>query len=108
VLVETVEAALPEPPVRLHPLRDARQRRGLQPARPLLRVAAPADQPGAFEDLQVLGDRRHAHRERLGQLGDGGLAAGQPREDRTPGGVGQRPEHDVQLIVDHVSNLPVN
>src|SRR5207247_9598615 len=60
IIVEAVEAFLPEFPVALEPVVDALERRGLQPARPPLRFAPARDQPGPFQHLEVLRDRRPA------------------------------------------------
>jgi len=69
---------------------------GFHPYRTALGVAAPRDQPGLLQHLQVLGDRRLAHGERRGQLADRGLAGGQPRQDGAPGRVGQGGEGGVE------------
>jgi hypothetical protein len=58
---------LPEPAVALQPFGGLRERLGLEPAGPPLRVAAARNQAGALQDLHVLGDRRVTHRERRGQ-----------------------------------------
>ena len=61
VLVQPVEALFPELAVALQPVGHVLERRGLQPARPPLGLAALGDQPGALEHLEVLGDGRQAH-----------------------------------------------
>src|SRR5262245_56888350 len=58
VLIEPVEALLPEPAVVLHPAGDLLQRPGDEPARSPLGVAAAGDQAGRLQHLEVLGDRR--------------------------------------------------
>src|SRR2546421_11740892 len=68
VLVEPVVALLPEPAVPLDPLGGLLQRAGLELGRPELPIAAPGDESGPLEDLQVLRHRRQAHPERRGQL----------------------------------------
>src|SRR5437773_4270371 len=65
VLVQPVIALLPKLAVPLDPLVGFLQRPRLQPGRPPLSLPAPSDQPRPFQDLQVLRDRRQAHRERL-------------------------------------------
>ena len=87
--VEAVEAAFPELPVVLQPVRGVLERLGLQPARPPLCVASARNQSGVLEHLQVLGDRRQADRERRRDLVDGRLAFGEPREDRPARRVGE-------------------
>jgi hypothetical protein len=49
-----------------------------------LRLAPALNQAGALQHLQMLGDRRHAHLEGLGQLGYGAFTGGEPGENRTP------------------------
>jgi hypothetical protein len=53
-----------------------------------------ADEAGAFEDGDVLLDRREAHRVVLGQLCDALLAVDRPAHDVSPGAV-QCPEDAV-------------
>jgi len=74
---------------------------GLEPARPELPVAAARDEAGALEHLQVLGDRRQAHVERLGQVVHGRFPVRELGQDRPPGGVGQRREGRIQPAVVH-------
>src|SRR5213592_1566671 len=81
VLVQPVVALLPEAAVPLGPLGDLLQRSCLEPGGPPLPLPASRDQPRALQHLQVLRDRREAHLEGLGQLGDGSLPRRQPRED---------------------------
>jgi hypothetical protein len=82
-----------------HPVRDPLQGGALEPRRPQLTAAPAGDQAGPLEHLQVLGDGLRTDRKRLGELVDRGLAAGQPREDRPPGRVGERVERGAQLII---------
>jgi len=58
-----------------------------------------------FQHLQMLGHRRPAHREGLGDLADARLAQRQPRQDRAAGGVGQGGEGVAERV--HVSNSSV-
>ena len=107
--LEPVEALLPDVAVALGPLGDFLERRRLDPARPPLRLAPARDQAGALEHPQVLRDGRHAHVERLGELGDRALARGQPRQDRPAGRVGEGGKRGAELIDWHaVLNHPVN
>lgn len=68
-------------------------------AGPRLRRTRSRDQVGALEHLEVFGDCLLCHLERLGQLAYRRVALGQTLQDRAPGGVGQRREHQAQLIV---------
>src|SRR5438445_618309 len=101
VAVEAVEALLPEAPIALDPVGDLPQALGLEPAGPPLRVAAPRDQAGVLEHLEVLRDRGKAHGEGLRELGDGRLAGGQTGEDRPPRGIGDRGERRAQRVGRH-------
>ena len=49
----------------------------------------------------MLGDGRQAHGERLGQFGHRGLAAGEPRQDRAPGRIGERGEGGAEAVGRH-------
>jgi hypothetical protein len=54
-----------------------------------------------FEHLEVLRDGLDGDRERLGQLVHCGLPLGQPLEDRTACGIGERRERAAELIDGH-------
>src|SRR5438445_2464520 len=102
VLVQPVAALLPEPTVPLGPIRRLLERPGLEPSGPPLALPAPRDQPGALQDLEVLGDRGKSHREGLGQLGDRRVARGQPLQDRPASRVGERRKSAVQVLGCHL------
>lgn len=62
------------------------------------------EQSGGLEHAKVLGNCRQRHLERLRQLGDHGFAAGEARQDRPAGRVGQCAKSGVQQaagIVNH-------
>src|SRR3546814_8614249 len=61
IVLQPVEALLPELPIALQPARGILQRRGIQPAGPPLRLAPATDEAGPLQHLQVLGNRRQAH-----------------------------------------------
>src|SRR6267378_1626265 len=82
VAVQLVEALFPVAPVVLDPVGDVLERIGLQPTGQPLRVSAACDQDCAFERCEVLGHRRKADSEGLGQGGHRCLARGEAREDR--------------------------
>src|SRR5262249_37366336 len=92
VVVHPVEAGLPDGPVAFSPGRDLLQWRRVQGARSVLGSVAPHHQAGPFQHLDVFGDGRKRHLERLGELVDGRPAFGETGEDRSPGRVGQRGE----------------
>lgn len=54
------------------------------------------EQARGFEDAQVLGDGGQRDVEGSGKFGDGGFAAGQPRKNGAPGGIGKRPERRIE------------
>src|SRR5438128_1322632 len=56
VVVQAIEALIPETPIVLHPVGDLLQRTRVQPAGAPLRLAAAGDQARALQNLQMLGD----------------------------------------------------
>jgi hypothetical protein len=69
--IEPLVAVLPEFPVVLEPIHGFPHRAGFDFYRPARSVPAPADETGAFEDLEMFGYRRLADREGFGQFVDG-------------------------------------
>src|SRR5688572_19766059 len=104
VVVQPVVALVPEAPVPLGPLGDLLERLGLEPCGPPLPLPTSHDEPRPLEHLQVLRDGRHAHLERLRQLGDGGLPRRQPAEDRPPSGIRERRERSIEALGSHSRN----
>src|SRR5690625_3260144 len=100
-LVQAGEAALPLLPVTADPVGDLLQRRGLERAGTPLRGAPADDEPGAFQDLEVFGDRLEAHGERLRQFVDGGLTLRQPGEERSAGRVRECGEGETERVGRH-------
>src|SRR5262245_41183401 len=90
--VHAIEAVLPQRPVLLGPRRHLLEWRRVDRARPVLRLLSPHPPPGLREHLDVLGDRRQRHRERLRQLIHRGRAVGESGENRPTRRVGQRRE----------------
>src|SRR5207249_10539706 len=62
--LEAPVVPFPQTAIAFQPLGSFSEPLGLEAARPPLRVAAARNQAGALQHLQVLGDRRLAHRER--------------------------------------------
>src|SRR5438105_9932286 len=102
MLVEPIEALLPEDAVALHPLGGLPEPVRFEPGRAPLGVPSPRDESRALEDLEVLRDRRERHVEGLRQLRDRSLARGQPREDRPPGRIGDGRERRAEPVGRHV------
>ena len=98
---ESIEALFPEATVLVKPVGGVFQGGGLQLARAPLRLAAARDQAGALQHLQMLGNRRQAHVERLGQLGDGRLTAHQAGEDGAPRRIGEGGESRAEVVGRH-------
>src|SRR5258708_15962091 len=98
VLVEAIQTLFPEAPIVFDPFGRILQRSCSELTRPPLRFAPPRDQPGAFQHLEMFGERGKANLERLGQIGHRGCALGEARENRTPGGIRERGEGGVQLF----------
>src|SRR5438876_7099175 len=89
VVVHPVEAGLPDGPVLLGPGRDLLEWCGVEGARAVLGSLTPYDQPGPHQHLDVLGDGRKRHLERLGELVDGRPTFCETGQDRSPCRVGQ-------------------
>ena len=66
-----------------------------------LGVLAAVDQAGAFQHLQVFGNRRLAHGEGLGQFVHRGFPRSQPGQDGAAGGVGEGEEGCVEVLGVH-------
>lgn len=54
------------------------------------------EQAGGFEDAQVLRNGRERDVEGSGKFSDGSFAAGQPRKNGAPCGIGKRPERRIE------------
>ena len=98
IVVEAIEPLFPEPAIFLEPVVGFLERARLDPAGPHLRVAAARDQAGALEHLQMLGDRRQAHVERLGELQHRRFAEREPRKDGAPRRVGKGREGGAEAV----------
>ena len=94
--VETREICLPDLPVLLEPRARLGERLPFEAAGPPLRVLANADQSRPLKHLQVLGDRRLADGERLGEFRHRGLSERKTREDGATRRIGERQERVVQ------------
>src|SRR6476469_1388497 len=97
--VEIVEPAFPLAAKRLKPVVNQLQGEGLETSRPPLRVPATFDEARFLEHLQMLRDRRLSEGERLHQLADSSLAAGQSRNDGAARHIAKRRKRDTQLLL---------
>src|SRR5438445_9939975 len=98
IILEAIEALLPETAVMLEPVGGVLERPRPQAARPPLRVAPASDQTGAPQNFEMPGDCGKAHFKGLGQLSDGSLPRGEAREDRAPGRIGEGGESAAEVI----------
>src|SRR5215469_6731321 len=102
ILTETLEAVLPVAAIALGPVGDFLERRRLQATGARLGRATAADEAGALEHFQMLGDGRLAHGERPRQLHHAGIAGGKPRQDGTARRVGERGKGRVEAAMAHL------
>src|SRR5262245_39148574 len=101
VAVEAIESFVPKATVAFEPVVDLLEGAWLDAARPPLRLAAPHDEVGALQHLEMLGDGRQAHVEWLGELGDRGLTECEPRQDGAPRRIGERRKGGAEAIGCH-------
>src|SRR6516164_9796705 len=99
VAIEAAEAAFPVTAVTLRPLRHIAQRCRLQAAGTRGPAPSTSDQACALEHLQMLGDRRLAHREGPRELHHARLARGEPGENGAARRVGERGEGVIEAAV---------
>src|SRR5271169_3665936 len=76
IVVQPIEALIPEAPVAIHPVGDLSERHGPKAAGPSLRLATPRNQPGPLQHLEVLGDGGRTDGEGPGEIFDGSFALG--------------------------------
>ena len=101
---ESVELRFPEGAVLRDPGGSVFHGVGVQAAAVDAPINFASQQPGGFEDAEVLGDGGEGHVKRLGELGDFGLALSEAGEDSAAGGVGKSAESGVEGggIVNHM------
>jgi len=96
VLRQGVELGFPEAAIGLDPGGGILHRLRRQAAAVDAAVDFAAEQPGGFEDAQVLGDGGERNVEGRCEFGDGGFAEGQAHEDSAAGGISEGPEGRVE------------
>lgn len=101
MLLYYVELPLPKHGVVVEPLARVAQTRGveLEPLRATLRLAA--QNAGALQHPQVLGDGRLADRHAARRFADRGGAVGEAGDDLATHGVRESEEKRVQVFVNH-------
>src|SRR5581483_1587331 len=102
IIRETIETLLPEAPILFQPVDRRAHRRGLEPARPQLRLPPALDKSGALEDFEMLRYRRQAYPEGLAQVRNRGFARGKSGEDRAAGGIGEGGKGGGEIVVGHI------
>ena len=94
--LEAIETAGPEVFVIGKPFLRCPETGGIEADHAATSFAFAADQFGAFEHVEVLGDGSERHAVGLGDLADCLLAAGNVAEDGAAGSVGQRVEDGIK------------
>jgi hypothetical protein len=102
--VQAVEARVPEFFVALQPIHRSFQRTALELTAHHAAGLAAHDEPGIFQNTEMLDESRQRHRERLRELADRTFAALELREHSTARGIGEGTENGVEpagRIVNH-------
>ena len=102
--VQAVEARVPEFFVALQPIDRSFQRTALELTAHYAAGLAAHDEPGIFQNTEMLDESRQRHGERLRELADRTFAALEPGEHSTARGIGKGAENRVELagrIVNH-------
>ena len=101
---QAIEPRIPEFLVALQPRERGLERTALELTAHHAAGLAPHDEPGIFQNTEMLDESRQRHAERLGQLADRAVAVPELGEHGTPGGIGERAEDRVEplaRIVNH-------
>ena len=96
-MLEGVEPLVPERAELGQNLRRVSKRRGTEPASVNAPAPLAAQEPRAFEHLNVLGNRLERHVEGLGQLRDRALLACDSSQDFTPRRVRQGAKNAIEM-----------
>src|SRR5713101_6696864 len=89
IVVEAIEALIPEPAEVSQPAIDLFERDRRDTARSPLRLAPTRDQAGMFQHLEMFRDRGKAHVEWLGEFRHRRFAERQSRQNRPPCRIGE-------------------
>lgn len=73
----------------------------VEPVDPASAVRSLAHEPGVFQHLQVLGHRRSADREFVGEFADRARPVSQALDDCAPGGIPQSAQRIASLVSAH-------
>jgi hypothetical protein len=106
VLVQSVQALFPERAVLRDPVGGRAERLGVEAAVMDASFAAPLEEPGFFENLQVPRDGGQRDVERLRKIGHADLTEREASKDGAPGRICERGEGSVERggIVNHQVN----
>jgi hypothetical protein len=96
VFVESVEALFPKRAMLRDPVGGGGERFRIETATVDASFAAALQEPGVFENSQVLRDGGQRHVERLREVGDTGFAEREPHEDGAPRWVGECGERAIE------------
>ena len=102
--VQAVEARVPEFFVALQPIHSSFQRTALELTTHHSAGLAPYDEPGIFQNAQMLDESRQRHRKRLRKFADRSFAVLEPGEHGPARGIGEGAENRVERagrIVNH-------
>ena len=97
--IESAEPLFPVLSLAFDPDRNLAKRLGFESTRPPLRLPPFRDEASAFKHLEVLGDRRQTHVERLRQFLDADLSRCESSKNRPPRRIGEGGKRSAKGIV---------
>ena len=100
VIGQGIQRPGPKQPIVGKPIINLAQGTGIQTAAVNTTVNPPFDQPGAFEDPQMLGNRRQRHRKWPGQFRNHRRSSCQTRQQTSPGLITERAKHAIEPLLD--------
>lgn len=102
---QTVQPGIPELFVPIQPRERALERAPLEPATDHAADLATFDESRFFEDAEMLDEAGQRHRKGIGQCADRAFSVAQPRQHRTPRGIGERGKDGVQMRLSILNHL---